>query len=182
MTRIIVLTGPTLSGKTRLATRFARRVDALLLPMDQLQMYKHLERGVGLDRSALRGLRTCGYQIHDPFIKFGPDKYVKWLVSNIERFKRERFIVVEGGCTSYLKELLSQQPNSAVLRNIQVLALYPSGTEDQWRERILAAAGPSEMEEVIQEVSSLCRMGYIKASGVSLFQECERLFKVAPFV
>ena len=121
MNQIILITGATLTGKTQLATRVARATEATLLPIDQLQMYMHLEKGVGLDYSYFHGIRIFGYHIHDPWMRFSPKTYVSWLRSCILRFRDEAPIVIEGGCTSYLIRLVSEMKSDSVLQSIRIL-------------------------------------------------------------
>ena len=176
MKPIVLITGPTGTGKSDLATRTASVTDAVLLPMDQLQLYMHLEVGVGLDLSRFTGLRIFGYQILDPWMVFSPQKYISWLRSCLLRFATRNAVIVEGGCTSYLKQLLSLRPSDPLLSAIRIVALDPGDNKKRRFDAIDSFYSEKMIHSIIDEVKHLRALGFYNEKGLSLFRECETTF------
>jgi len=174
--RRILIAGPTLTGKTELATRTAADLGALLLPIDQLQMYAHLQRGVGLDSSRLQRLRTFGYQILDPWFKFAPQQYADWLRETLLRFRSEPLIVIEGGCTSYLAAVVGRLTTDPLLNELEIFALDPDEGDESRLARITDAYTNSLVEQIVCELDLLGQLGYWHTSGAEFFEQCESIF------
>jgi tRNA dimethylallyltransferase len=61
-TNLIVILGPTASGKTKLATHLAHALQTEIISADSRQVYKHMNLGTGKD--------YADYQLHNTFIPF----------------------------------------------------------------------------------------------------------------
>jgi len=176
MKQIVLITGPTGTGKSDLACRIASVKDAVLIPMDQLQLYMHLEVGIGLDLSRFTGLRVFGYQILDPWMVFGPKKYISWLRSCLLRFANRNVVIIEGGCTSYLRQLVTLQPSDPLLRAIRIVALDPGNNKRKRFNAIYSFYSEKMVQSIIDEVKYLRALGFYNDKGISLFRECEKTF------
>jgi hypothetical protein len=174
--RRILIAGPTQTGKTELATRTAAAAGALLLPIDQLQMYAHLQHGVGLDIARLQRIRTFGYQILDPWFRFAPQQYADWLRDALLRFRSEPLIVIEGGCTSYLAAVVERLTADPLLNELEIFALDPDESSESRSARISDAYTNSLVEQIVRELELLGRLGYWRTSGADLFEQCESTF------
>jgi hypothetical protein len=176
MYSISLIAGPTLTGKTDLAIRLAVRSDAILLPIDQLQMYTNLSLGVGFDHAALRRVDTYGYQTLSPWDRFPPDTYVRWLRDAILKFASDRPVVIEGGCTSYLSELVRARDRDPLLRAIKITALSLEDDKGECLDRIKRFYSQERVSAIIGEAESLRRSGFYDDTGLELFRRCENLF------
>lgn len=124
---IIIILGPTASGKTRLAAYLAHTLDTEIISIDSRQVYKDMNIGTGKDYSeyTIDGVTVPTHLID---IKEAGDKY------HIDAFKRDFFAAVEnihstnkipiacGGTGLYLDAVLhnfefTSVPISAELRN-----------------------------------------------------------------
>jgi hypothetical protein len=178
---VVLIAGPTRTGKTDVAVRAAARSGAILLPIDQLQLYMHLEVGVGLDRFSFKEIDTFGYQILDPWMRFSPAMYVSWLRSSILNFASKRPVVIEGGCTSYLKELMRGAQTDVILGAVKIVALRADSDQARRRARIEQFCSTERIRAIVQEVESLRRAGFYDETGLELFQHCEKIFRHPEF-
>ncbi|MES2781127.1 MAG: tRNA (adenosine(37)-N6)-dimethylallyltransferase MiaA [Bacteroidota bacterium] len=85
---IIIILGPTASGKTRLATHLAYTLDSEIISVDSRQIYKDMNIGTGKDYSEYT---VSGKSIptHLIDIREAGDKY------HIDAFKKDFFVAVE---------------------------------------------------------------------------------------
>ena len=176
MKQIVLITGPTGTGKSDLACHLARVKNAVLIPMDQLQLYMHLEIGIGLDLSRFTGLQVFGYQILDPWMVFSPEKYVSWLRSCLLRFADRNVVIIEGGCTSYLRQLVAVQPLDPLLGAVRIVALDPGNNKRKRFDAIYSFYSEKIVQSIIDEVQHLRALGFYNDKGLGLFQECEKTF------
>lgn len=173
---VAILTGPTCTGKTRIAIAVARTTNAILLPLDQLHRYDHLREGTGLDLGLLREVAHDGYGVLSPWEISGPCKYVEWLESAILRHGAKRPILVEGGCTSYLQIVLEKIRSDPVFQRVRVYALDENLTSSQVADRIGGLCTEDKVRRVVAEAGMLRQLGFITNHGLSLLQHCERVF------
>ncbi len=105
---IIVIGGPTGSGKTSLAIRVARLFDAEIISADSRQVYKEMNVGVARpDKGELKAIKhhfIASHSIHEPL---NAGSYAAEARKSIDAlFERHNVIVVAGGTGLYLKALL----------------------------------------------------------------------------
>jgi tRNA dimethylallyltransferase len=116
--KLLVICGPTASGKTKLAIRLAKKFDGELISADSRQVYKEMEIGTGkdlIDCSKLKtkyrkiyGTKIWGYDLADPKDDFSVSKYyeiTKEIISGV--WKRKRLPIIVGGSGLYIKSLIS---------------------------------------------------------------------------
>ncbi len=108
MTPLIVIAGPTASGKTALAIEVARAVGAEILSADSQQVYRHFELGMAKPSAAELGQAPHhGLSFVDPFEEFSAAHYQRFADGVIaEVSARGRPLVVVGGTGLYLRVLL----------------------------------------------------------------------------
>jgi hypothetical protein len=170
---LILIVGPTQSGKTRFAINYARKMDSVLLPIDQLHFYKHLFYGVDYIPQRYRGITKFGYHSLSPWLEQSPIQYVKWLDKTLDRLDA-RDTVIEGGCTSYLNALLT---NSKYARSMKIVALKVERSKEERFQRISTYVTYDRIRKIIKETARLESAGYIKQKGIDFLRECETLFK-----
>lgn len=115
MTKLIVILGPTASGKTRLAVAVAKRIDGAIISADSRQVYRGLDIGTGKD---LRAYEHIPYFLID--IRHAGDRYD--VAQYVEDFYRTLAIVrmqgkrpiLCGGTGLYIQAALQGLNYSAV--------------------------------------------------------------------
>ena len=127
--KVIVVGGPTATGKTGLAIRLARRFDAEIINSDSLQIYRYLD--IGTAKPTAEELAAAPHHlidIVDPDEEFDAARYLELARPLIEKFhQRKKPAIVVGGTGLYLRSLLH--------------GLFPGpGKNEEVRTRIKAEA------------------------------------------
>lgn len=156
--RVIVITGPTAVGKTKLATLFAHRSDGEILSADSRQVYKGMDIGTGkdLDDFVVEG-RQIPYHlidIQEAGDKYFISQYYKDYVDALELIRnREKLPILCGGSGLYIETALEGNPWAAIPVN-DILRLEL----EQFSERELLR----KVEEIPQHILSQLDIGTIK--------------------
>lgn len=106
--RVLVVTGPTTSGKTGLSIPLAEALDAEIISMDSRQVYRGMEIGTDKVSAELRGrVPHHGLDLVDPDERFSAGRWARLARGWIQEIRdRERLPLLVGGTGFYLKALL----------------------------------------------------------------------------
>ena len=93
MKKILVICGPTATGKTQLGFRLAKKFNGEIISADSRQVYKHMDIGTGKDLPVnskleirnskfdgsyeVEGIRIWGYDLVEPTESFSVSDYFK---------------------------------------------------------------------------------------------------------
>jgi tRNA dimethylallyltransferase len=106
--KIIFLVGPTASGKTETAVRFARKINAEIISCDSMQVYKGMEIVTSKPSPALR--KAIPHHLLDvvsPAVEYNVSRYRREALKKIkEIFQRGKVPLFVGGTGLYLTILL----------------------------------------------------------------------------
>ena len=101
---MIIITGQTATGKTKLALELAKKYDGELINFDSRQIYKYLDIITGKD---IPKTKIWLYDIVTPDQYFSSFDFVKLVTPIIEDIKkRNKTPILVGGTYLYLKHLL----------------------------------------------------------------------------
>lgn len=113
--RIVIILGPTASGKTKLAARLAAEFNGEIVSADSRQVYREMDIGTGKDLSSYQILinrkqKKIAYHLIDiinPNQKFNVAKYKKIAEKTIKDIlKRGHLPIVVGGSGLYISALV----------------------------------------------------------------------------
>jgi tRNA dimethylallyltransferase len=109
---VLVVTGPTASGKTTLAATLASRLDGEVISADSRQVYRHMNLGTGKDYSdyIIDGKQIPCHLIDivDPGYKYNVFEYQRDFFNVFSDLKkRNKFPVVCGGSGMYIDSIVS---------------------------------------------------------------------------
>lgn len=106
--KLVVVLGPTASGKTETAVEIASAAGAVVVSADSLQVYRHFDVGSAKPtRGQMRGIPHFLIDVVDPDGEFNAGIYMRLALSRIgELLADRRKIVVVGGTFLYVKALL----------------------------------------------------------------------------
>lgn len=105
---LIVLAGPTASGKTALALRLAQRLDAEIVSADSQQVYRHFDIGTAKPSAAeLAKVRHHLISVVEPDQRFSAAEFQRLADAAIADIRRRsKRVLVVGGTGLYVRVLL----------------------------------------------------------------------------
>lgn len=132
--KILIITGPTATGKTVLALWLAKRFKGELVSADSRQVYKGMDIGTGKDLPFLArfhpesggiggyylygSTKLWGYDLVSPDKNFSVSQYIKFAKKIIgDIVKRGNLPILVGGTGLYIKALLDGIPTAEIPQN-----------------------------------------------------------------
>lgn len=116
MNKLLIVCGPTATGKTALAIKLAKSFDGELVNADSRQVYKGLDALTGKDRSD--DVPVWLYDVVQPGSEFSVAHFVRLAQSAIgDIHKRKKLSILVGGTGFYLQALTTAIDFLAVLPN-----------------------------------------------------------------
>lgn len=116
MNKLLVICGPTATGKTSLALHLAKELDGELVSADSRQVYKGMDIGTGKDLP--KGVKIWGYDLISPKKEFSVAQYVKEAKAIIDSiWKRGKLPILVGGTGLYIKSVVDGIPTISVPKN-----------------------------------------------------------------
>ncbi|MFA6552348.1 MAG: tRNA (adenosine(37)-N6)-dimethylallyltransferase MiaA [Candidatus Paceibacterota bacterium] len=105
---IIVILGPTASGKSDLAVKLAKKHDGEIISADSRQVYKGLNIGTGkITKKEMRGVPHHLLDVADPKKRFTVAEYQKLAREKIsEIFSRNHLPIICGGTGFYIQSIV----------------------------------------------------------------------------
>lgn len=106
--RAIYLTGPTASGKTAVGVALAKRLDAEVIALDSMTLYRRMDIGTAKPSPAERdGVPHHLIDVLEPWESASVADYLGWAAAVAEQVEaRGRRVLFVGGTALYLKALL----------------------------------------------------------------------------
>lgn len=121
MKKVLVILGPTATGKTDVALSLAKKYNGELVACDSRQVYKGLDIGTGKMPGivvsqesywVINGIKIWMYDVADPKTRFTVKDYVEQAEKIVEDIiRRGKIPIIVGGTGLYLKGLLYGFPN-----------------------------------------------------------------------
>lgn len=105
MTKLVIITGQTATGKTKLALTYVKKYNGQIINCDSRQIYKYLDIITGKDRPSKTKILL--YDIVDPRQHFSSYDYVQKAIPLIKKLLAKQITpIIVGGTYLYLKHLL----------------------------------------------------------------------------
>lgn len=134
MNQLLVICGPTSTGKTTLALKLAKKFNGEIVSADSRQVYTGMNIGTGKDlpRGAkmkkwlfarwgfyeIEGVKIWGYDLIDPKHDFSVAQYLKMAHGMIDDItKRKKLPILTGGTGLYIKGVIDGIPTAEIPRN-----------------------------------------------------------------
>lgn len=117
MRKLLVILGPTATGKTDLALNLAKKFNGEIVSCDSRQVYRGLDIGTGKYPSQKSKVKSkiWMYDVADPRKQYSVFNYVKDANKVIDEIiKRKKLPIVVGGTGLYLKALLEGLTNLSI--------------------------------------------------------------------
>jgi len=124
MNKLLIVSGPTATGKTAVAVRLAKKYNGELISADSRQVYRGMDIGTGKDVGSLLGVTMWMYDAVNPDESFSVSAYAKKAIACVEDIRsRGKLPIIVGGTGLYIQSLIQTVPTIGVkpdtnLRNI----------------------------------------------------------------
>lgn len=174
MKNIVVIAGPTASGKTRLAIELAKKFDGEVVSADSMQVYKHMDIGTAKpDMEEREGIVHHMLDIAEPSESYSTKEFVEGAKRAIDDIlSRKKLPVVVGGTGMYLDVLTGRMdfdaPKSDEKVREELTRLYENEGIDALYEVFLAEAGQykdkihkNDVKRIMRAVER-ARSGFVK--------------------
>lgn len=112
MKKILIICGPTATGKTKLAASLAKKFSGEIISADSRQVYKGMDIVTGKDRP--KGVKIHGLDLVKPDEEFSVAHFVKYAHSLINQI---RFPIIVGGTGLYLDSLINSPKTLSIKPN-----------------------------------------------------------------
>ena len=167
-TKVLVLLGPTASGKTALAVELAQRMEAEIISADSRQIYQGMDIGTGKDLAEYGNVPYHLIDNHEIGDTYSVAHFQKEALDAIQEIaSRGKLPIVCGGTGLYLESLINQFQFSRVPDfleeslnydlDFQVFGLNPD--LEVRRERISNRLNKRLNEGLVEEVQALLDRG-----------------------
>lgn len=114
MNKLLIITGPTATGKTTLGIQMAKKYNGEIISADSRQVYMGRDIETGKDRS----FPQWGIDIASPNEKFNVSAFVAYARDKIKDISdRGKLPIIVGGTGLYIKELLNPSPTLGIAPN-----------------------------------------------------------------
>lgn len=114
--KLLVICGPTATGKTQLGFKLAKKFNGEIVSADSRQLYKFMDIGTGKEWN--KEIKVWGYDLVDPKENYSVAEYFKEMKSVIEDiWNRNRIPIIVGGTGLYIKSLIDGIPTVDIPKN-----------------------------------------------------------------
>ncbi|MDR2282008.1 MAG: tRNA (adenosine(37)-N6)-dimethylallyltransferase MiaA [Sphingobacterium sp.] len=142
---ILILLGPTASGKTKLAVQLAKSLQTEIISADSRQVYRHMDIGTGKDIQEYGDVPYHLIDIADPGEHYNVTRFLDDFEEAYRSIKEKgKPIIVCGGTGFYIQALLSPQPYNQVPTDIVWRSLQEQKTKQELQEQIAQHLIPSD--------------------------------------
>jgi tRNA dimethylallyltransferase len=116
MIKLLIVCGPTATGKTALGLRLAKKFNGEIISADSRQVYKDMDIGTGKEWG--EGVQIYGYDLATPNEEYSVSQFLKFASKKIKEIsKKGKLPIVVGGTGFYIKGLIDGIPTADVPRN-----------------------------------------------------------------
>lgn len=141
---ILVLLGPTASGKTKLAVQLARTLDAEIISVDSRQVYRYMDIGTGKDIQEYEDISYHLIDIVEPGEQYNVTRFLVDFEQAYQEIKaRGKRVLVCGGTGFYIQALLAPQPYSQIPTNMSWRLEMELRPQDEIKEALMHYVVPS---------------------------------------
>lgn len=144
---LLIVLGPTASGKTKLAVKLAEVLDGEIISADSRQVYRKLDIGTGKDLKEYNRTPFHLINIKNPDEKYNVDEFKKdFLVAYQDILSRNKLPILCGGSGSYIQSLLESRPYSAVPKNKELQKELLVSDKEELIEKIKSYSIPADFK------------------------------------
>lgn len=164
---LLIIIGPTASGKTKLAVEIAKHFDAEIISADSRQVYRQMDIGTGKDLAEYQNIPYHLIDVLNPGEKYNIDRFISDVEEAYLDIKsRGKHAIVCGGTGFYIQSLLQFKPYIHVPINLELRSDLESKEKVELIEILNTMSLPNDFKA---DLSSRKRL--IRAIEISHFLE-----------
>lgn len=139
--KLIVILGPTASGKTDLSIKLAKRFNGQIISADSRQIYKYMDLGTGkITKSQMQGIKHYMLDIIKPDQKYSVGQFKKDATLCIKKvIKAKKLPMLVGGSAMYLYSIINGQE-------------FPETVVDWDKRKTLEEKPLDELSEILKKL------------------------------
>lgn len=136
MNSVVVICGPTASGKTKFAVDLAEKLNTEIISADCMLVYRRLNIGTAKPTSAeMRGIKHHMIDVASPKQRFSVSDYRSMALPIVNRLLKEgKTPIICGGTGFYIESLLYESKMGGFGANEEIRAKYAAVLENMGRE------------------------------------------------
>ncbi len=133
---VIVILGPTGSGKSKLSISLAKKLGGEIVSCDSMQIYRRMDIGTAkISKKEMENIPHHMIDIVEPNEEFSVGEYVKQAKKIIaEIFERNKVPIVVGGTGLYVKALAQNYDFGFAEKNLEIREKYRNILEEKGNE------------------------------------------------
>tara|TARA_B100001093_G_scaffold345553_1_gene330236 strand:+ start:38 stop:946 length:909 start_codon:yes stop_codon:yes gene_type:complete len=140
--KIILISGPTASGKSKFAIKFAEKVNGEIINADSMQVYKELKiLSARPDPKNYKKIKHHLYGFHDVKKNFSTGDWLKLAIIKVKEIqKRKKIPIFVGGTGLYFKALtegLVNIPNIPIRFRNRIRLLHKNSGQKKFYQKLL---------------------------------------------
>ena len=140
--KIILISGPTASGKSNFAIKVAKKIDGEIINADSMQVYKQLKiLSARPDQKKYKKVRHHLYGFHEITKNFSTGDWLKLAIKKIKEVKRRKKIpILVGGTGLYFKALIDglvEIPNISLKFRNKIRGLQKKIGQKKFYEKLI---------------------------------------------
>jgi len=107
MNKLLIVCGPTATGKTKIAAMLATQYEGELISADSRQIYRGMDIGTGKDKKDVEGIPIWMYDVVRPDQAYSVSQYQHDATKAIENIRlRNKLPIIVGGTGLYIQSLI----------------------------------------------------------------------------
>lgn len=140
MGKVIVIAGPTASGKTKVSVEVAKKLNGEIISSDSMQIYKTLDIGTAkATKAEMDGIKHHMIDIIDPSESFSVAQYSEQATSCIKSIMFEGKVpIICGGTGLYINSLLYKKSFGKASANEDIRQKYEKILEEKGKDHIFS--------------------------------------------
>ncbi len=143
--KVIVICGPTASGKTALSIELAKKIDGEIVSADSMQIYKKMDIGSAKPtEEEMQGIKHYVLDFVEPSQRYSVANYKKDAIDAIEKIlKKGKTPIVVGGTGLYINSLIDEIEYTDI--NI----------DEEYRKKLEDIANKEGLEKLYEEAKKI---------------------------
>jgi len=180
---LLVILGPTASGKTHLAVQLARHLSGEIISADSRQVYRGLDIGSGKDLDEYEEIRYHLIDIVDPGYEFNVFDYQNCFFTAFNDLtKRNKLPILAGGSALYVDSVLDSYQLLAVPENPELRIQLSKRNHQQLVEHLLKLKPQQHNTTDLIDTKRLIRAIEIAEAEQAANTEKKLLPELRPFI